>query len=102
MKWVKYASRFHLPLSAKPLQEAQSRFSFERLLGVDFGLRDFIMIEGQVYIGSSSMEEMRGFLDAVIHQGDTKFLSDFRSSCYERLETLTATAERISREQKHG
>lgn len=100
MRWVKYASRFHPPLSAKPLQEAQSRASFERLLGVDFGLRDFIMVEGQVYLSEASMEEMRGFLNTVIHPDDTKFLSTFRGRCYERLGALTATSQWISREQK--
>jgi phosphohistidine swiveling domain-containing protein len=60
------------------------------------------MVEGQVYIGEGSLAEMRTFLDASIHPGDTKFLSDFSDRCYERLAALSAIAQRISGEQKQG
>ena len=96
MKWIKYASRFHPPISCKPLQLGQSHQAFHKLLNIDFGLTDFIFIEGEVFISEENVQLMQSFFETFIQLDDVRFLQLYRDKCHQVLDSLIQLAQEIS------
>lgn len=92
MTWDTFARRNHAPLSARLLQEAQRKPSFERATGIPFGLRNHAWIGDTIYIPTTEVNGLGIAVKSVAPFEDWSFFAEFSRRCRAALEELAETA----------
>ncbi len=96
--WQTFARRAHAPISARLLQEAQRRPTFEAVTGIPFGLNSHVWLDGTIFIPQAEQDALEELVNQLIPRGDWSFLADFVARCRSVLEDLVGEATRLGEE----